>query len=112
MIRGLHAMFYSTDAEATRAFLRDKFRFPFHDVGEGWLIFDMPAADVGVHPGEKSGHNIPVYCDDIQATVAELKERGVTFPAEVTDQGWGFETAFDLPGVGPVGLYEPKFKKG
>jgi hypothetical protein len=107
----MHAMFYTTDAEATRAFLRDTFRFPYHDVGEGWLIFDLPEADLGCHPGDKPAHNISFCCDDIEATVAELKERGVTFPSEVTDQGWGLETAFDMPGVGPVGLFQPRYPK-
>ncbi len=54
MIQGVHAMFYTTDAEATRAFLRDQLRLPAHDVGEGWLIFDVPEADMGCHPAEKS----------------------------------------------------------
>ena len=111
MIKGLHGMFYSTDAEATRAFLRDKLRFPFSDVGEGWLIFDMPQADLGVHPGEKPAHDLSFYCDDVEATVAELNERVVTFTREITDQGFGYVTFFDLPGVGPVQLYQPKYEK-
>ena len=28
MIRGVHTMFYSSDADALRAFLRDKLAFP------------------------------------------------------------------------------------
>ena len=44
MIKGVHTMFYSSDPEATRAFLRDKLRFPHTDVGGGWLIFDLPRA--------------------------------------------------------------------
>jgi hypothetical protein len=39
MIRGVHTMFYSSDATALRAFLRDNLGFPFTDVGDGWLIF-------------------------------------------------------------------------
>ena len=35
MIRGVHTMFYSSQAEAMRAFIRDKLGFPFTDVGEG-----------------------------------------------------------------------------
>jgi hypothetical protein len=33
MIRGVHTMFYSSDAEGLRAFLRDKLGLPFTDVG-------------------------------------------------------------------------------
>lgn len=111
MIKGLHAMFYSTDAAATRDFLRDKLAFPSHDVGDGWLIFDMPAADLGVHPGEKPSHDLSFYCDDIQASVAQMKERGVAFTSEVEDHGYGFVTHFELPGVGKVQLYQPKYDK-
>ena len=44
MIRGVHTMFYSSDPEGFRAFVREKLQFPFTDVGEGWLIFDLPEA--------------------------------------------------------------------
>ena len=52
MIRGVHTMFYSSQAEELRAFLRDKLGFPCSDVGEGWLIFDLPEADMGCHPAD------------------------------------------------------------
>ena len=52
MIRGVHTMFYSSQPEALRAFLRDKLGFPPTDVGEGWLIFDLPEADMGCHPAD------------------------------------------------------------
>ena len=58
MITGMHAMFYSADPAATRAFLRDKLGFPASDVGDGWLIFDLPAADLGCHPAEPE-HGAP-----------------------------------------------------
>jgi catechol 2,3-dioxygenase-like lactoylglutathione lyase family enzyme len=78
-IRGLHGLFYSKDAEASRAFLKDKLKLPHSDVGEGWLIFDVPGADLGVHPVEDpadaGGHDVSFYCDDIQGTVKELKDR-------------------------------------
>ena len=111
MIQGLHAMFYSTDAGATRAFLRDKLGFPAHDVGDGWLIFDMPEADLGCHPGEKHGHDISFYCEDLESTVVELRERGVTFAGEIEDAGFGFVISMELPGAGIVTLYQPKYKK-
>ena len=80
MIRGMHAMFYSSQAEALRAFLRDKLGLSGTDVGDGWLIFDAPEADLGVHPTE--GKNpasgtaeICFYCDDIAKTTSELRAR-------------------------------------
>ncbi len=42
MVRGVHTMFYTSEAEALREFLRDKLGFPATDVGGGWLIFDLP----------------------------------------------------------------------
>src|SRR5258708_5065306 len=76
MIRGVHTMFYTSQPEALRAFLRDKLGLPATDVGGGWLIFDLPEADMGCHPadaGAPSGtHAVSFYCDDITATVAEL----------------------------------------
>jgi catechol 2,3-dioxygenase-like lactoylglutathione lyase family enzyme len=118
MIRGVHTMFYSSEPEALRAFLRDKLRFPCTDVGEGWLIFDMPEADMGCHPadpahGAPSGtHDISFYCDDIEKTVAELKARGVVFTGPVHDQGYGLVTHFKMPGDLEVQLYQPRYSKG
>jgi hypothetical protein len=52
LIKGLHGLFYTSKPEEMRAFLRDKLGFPFTDIGEGWLIFDMPEADLGCHPSD------------------------------------------------------------
>ncbi len=118
MIRGVHTMFYSSEPEKLRAFIRDKLGFPFTDVGDGWLIFDLPEADMGCHPAEgESGTpsgtpSISFYCDDIEKTVAELKGRGVEFAAEIADEGFGLVTRFTMPGDFEVQLYEPRYTKG
>lgn len=111
MIKGLHAMFSSPKAEEVRAFLRDKLELPFTDTGDGWLIFDVPAADLGSHPAEHPSHELSFRCEDINATVEELKGRGVEFSKEVTDAGWGFITSFKLPDDSEIALYEPKYQK-
>ncbi len=117
MIRGVHTMFYSSDAEGLRAFLRDKLKFPYSDVGGGWLIFDLPEADMGCHPagpepGATAGtHDISFYCDNIEQTVAELKSRGVEFTGPVIDQGFGLVTHFKMPGDVEVMLYQPRYSK-
>jgi catechol 2,3-dioxygenase-like lactoylglutathione lyase family enzyme len=117
MIRGVHTMFYSSEPEALRAFLRDKLGFLFTDVGEGWLIFDLPEADMGCHPadtkeGAPSGtHHISFYCDNIEKTVAELKGRGVEFVDAIADHGYGLVTHFKMPGGFQVQLYEPRYSK-
>ncbi len=116
MIRGMHAMFYSSEAVALRAFLRDKLGLRGNDVGGGWLIFDAPEADLGVHPSEgnepPSGTaDISFYCDTIHETVAELKARGVEFTQDVEDRGYGLVTHFRVPGGFTVQLYEPRYRK-
>jgi catechol 2,3-dioxygenase-like lactoylglutathione lyase family enzyme len=110
-------MFYTSEPEALRAFLRDKLGFPASDVGGGWLIFNLPEADMGCHPadaaeGAPSGtHDISFYCDDIEKTVVELKARGVEFTEPIADRGYGFVTHFKVPGGFSVQLYQPKYAK-
>jgi len=117
MIKGVHTMFYSSQPEELRAFIRDKLGFPYSDVGDGWLIFDAPEADLGCHPadeedGAPSGtHNISFYCDDIKQTVAELRSRGVEFVDEISDRGYGLVTHFKMPGDVEVQLYQPHYRK-
>lgn len=116
MIRGMHGMFYSSEAEALRAFLRDKLGLKGTDVGGGWLIFDAPQADLGVHPTDAGGPpsgtaDISFWCDDIEATVAELKQRGVEFAQAVEDHGYGLVTFFRVPGGFKVQLYQPRYRE-
>src|SRR5438309_1266959 len=118
MITGVHTMFYSSQPEALRAFLRDKLRLPYTDVGQGWLIFDLPEADMGCHPAESVEGSVPsgtpsisFYCDDLEKTMAELKARGVEFTEGVTDAGFGLVTHFKVPGDFTVMLYQPRYAK-
>ncbi|MGH7292863.1 MAG: VOC family protein [Myxococcota bacterium] len=118
MIKGVHTMFYTSQAEALRAFIRDKLGFSFTDVGRGWLIFDLPEADMGCHPagtadGQPSGtHYLSFYCDEIEKTVAELRARGVEFSDGITDAGYGLATHFKVPGGFELELYQPSYRKG
>ncbi len=117
MITGVHTMFYSSKAAELREFIRDKLRFVATDVGEGWLIFDLPEAEMGCHPadatnGAPSGTNhISFYCDDIKKTVRELKRRGVEFTDKIEDHGYGLVTHFRVPGDFAVQLYQPRYSK-
>jgi hypothetical protein len=109
-------MLYSSEAEALRAFLRDKLGFSGTDVGGGWLIFDMPEADLGVHPtGDEdvpSGTaSVSFYCDDVAATRLELEARGVEFTAPIEDHGYGLVTFFKVPGGFTVQLYQAHYRK-
>ncbi len=117
MIRGVHTMYYTSEPEALRAFLRDKLGFPASDAGGGWLIFDLPAADMGCHPvntpdGKPSGtHYVSFYCDDVVKTRAELAARGVEFVDEILDAGYGLATHFRVPGGFTLELYQPHYRK-
>jgi catechol 2,3-dioxygenase-like lactoylglutathione lyase family enzyme len=116
MIRGVHAMFYSSQAAELRAFLRDKLGLTGTDVGGGWLIFDAPEADIGVHPTDDSDvasgtGEISFYCDDIASTMRELEARGVAFRHPPEDHGYGLVTYFDVPGGFSVQLYQPHYRK-
>ncbi|AZG48752.1 VOC family protein [Gordonia insulae] len=116
MIRGMHALFYTTEEQALRAFIKDKLQLPATDTGGGWLIFDAPEADLGVHPTDGTSPpsgtaDVSFYCDDIEQTVEELKGRGVEFTGDVEDHGYGLVTYFLVPGGFRVQLYEPKYAK-
>ncbi|HYF52510.1 MAG TPA: VOC family protein [Planctomycetota bacterium] len=120
MIKGVHTMFYSSDAEATRKFIKEKLGFPHCDVGGGWLIFQCPEADMGIHPAEKTAklgegapgeHSISFYCDNVEKTVADLKKKGVEFTHGIEDHGFGLVTFFKMPGGVNVMLYEPRYEK-
>lgn len=109
-------MFYSSQAEALRTFLKDALGLSSTDLGGGWLIFDPPEADLGVHPTEAGGPasgtaDISFYCDNIAQTVSELRARGVEFTQDVEDRGYGLVTFFKVPGDFQVQLYQPKYVK-
>lgn len=119
MIRGVHTMFYTSEPEALRAFLRDVFELPATDVGGGWLIFDLPEAEMGCHPVGSGAGSVPsgtahisFYCDDLDATMRRLRERGVEFVDEVEVVEYGRRTTFRAPGDFTIELYQPAYGKG
>jgi catechol 2,3-dioxygenase-like lactoylglutathione lyase family enzyme len=109
VITGAHAIVYSRDADADRAFFRDVLGFPSVDAGGGWLIFALPPAELAAHPADAGGrHELYLMCDEIESTVADLQAKGVEFAAPVSDEGFGLLTSLKLPGGGELGLYEPR----
>ena len=120
MITALHALIYSDDPAATRAFMRDVLGWPYvehTDSGPGWLIFKTGPSELGVHPTSGTHesesysyplhHRVSLMCDDIEATVAELTAKGVVFTGSVVDLGFGLGVSFELPGAGELFLYQP-----
>ena len=110
MITGVHALFYTTDAEAARTFLRDKLGLPHYDATPGWPLFQAPG-EIACHPADAQSHGISFSCDDLEETIRELQQRGVQFVAPIEEEDWGRHAFFELPGGGPVQLYQPKYEK-
>src|SRR5512140_3498294 len=105
MIDGAHVIIYSRDADADRAFLRDVLGLRHIDVGDGWLIFALPPAEVAVHPAaENDRHELFFLCQDAKAFVAEMARRNVPC-APIATERWGFVTRVTLPGGGAISVY-------
>ncbi len=116
MIRGIHGMFITPEAEALRAFLRDVVELPARDVGGGFLIYNSGESELGVHEtGEgvvdtAGMHVISFYTDDVHAEVARLKAKGASFEGEVQDMGWGLAITMLMPGGVKATLYQRQYQ--
>jgi hypothetical protein len=107
MIIGAHAIIYSQDPQADRAFLRDVLKFPHVDAGDGWLIFGLPPAELAVHPSDQNDQQeFFLICDDIRIFVQEMARNNITC-GEIQDQNWGQIAYITLPGGGQLGVYQP-----
>lgn len=109
MVFGAHLVLYSKDADADRRFLAKILGLRSIDAGHGWLIFEMPPAEVAVHPAEAPGAELYLMCDDLTAEVESLAASGVT-SSPVEEARWGSITKITLPGGGTIGLYQPKHR--
>jgi catechol 2,3-dioxygenase-like lactoylglutathione lyase family enzyme len=113
-IIGAHMLLYSSEPDALRATVRDAFGFRSVDAGGGWLIFALPPSELAVHPADgpdsEAGprHQISFMCDDIKATIKELRAKGVTIEGEPADQRWGRNIMMTLPGGVTAMLYQPR----
>ena len=113
-IIGAHVVIYTTEPEALRATFRDVFGWPHVDAGDGWLIFALPPAELGVHPAEgstyQSGmrHQLTLMCDDIGLTIADLRSKKIQVRGEPKDEGWGITVMLGLPGGVEMMLYQPR----
>ena len=109
MITGIHAIVFSPQAEQVRAFFRDVLGLSSVDAGGGWPIFALPPAELAVHPADgNTRHELYLMCDDIDATLAELRGKGVDVAKDVTDQGWGLLAAIRLPDGSELPVYQPR----
>jgi predicted enzyme related to lactoylglutathione lyase len=108
MFTGAHVILYSQDAAADRAFIRDVIGFTHVDAGQGWLIFKLPPAEIAVHPtDDEPKHEFYLMCDDLDAVLAQLTERGADVTRPVAEAPWGRLTAVRLPSGSELPLYQP-----
>jgi hypothetical protein len=117
MISGAHFLVYSKDPEADRAFFRTVLEFSSIDLGDGWLLFALPPAELAVHPGDGEfvqmhaerpmlGAVLYLMCDDLRSVTRALKSKGVTCATPIEAE-WGISTSVRLPSGGEIGLYQP-----
>ena len=100
---------FSPAAEQVRAFFADVLGLASADAGGGWPIFALPPAELAVHPADgEARHELYLMCDDIHATLAELRDKGVEVARGVSDQGWGLLAAIRLPDGGELPIYQPR----
>ncbi|MBI1213364.1 MAG: extradiol dioxygenase [Alphaproteobacteria bacterium] len=108
MINGAHVIVYSKDAGRDRDLLKNVLNFNHVDVGDGWLIFKLPPAEVAVHPSDENDlHELYLMTDDLDAEIAKLKKAGIKCEPKTT-QRYGFMTEIHLPGGGKLGLYQAR----
>jgi hypothetical protein len=108
VITGAHSIIYSTDSKADRDFFKNILKFPNVDIGQGWLIFELPASEVAIHPSNENGANeFYLLCDDINLFVKDMSENKIIC-STIENQRWGLLTYLTLPGGGKLGVYEPK----
>ena len=105
----MHAIVYSPDAEKVRTFFADVLEMSSVDAGGGWPIFALPPAELAVHPADGSSrHELYLMCDDIHATLAELRSKGADVAREVCEQSWGLLAAIRLPDGAELAVYQPR----
>ena len=109
MLTGAHSILFAPDTEAARAFFSDTLNLRSVDAGGGWPIFALPPAELAVHPTDGAPrHELYLMCDDLEATLAELEGKGVRVTQPVSDEGWGRLARIAVPGLGELGIYEPR----
>jgi catechol 2,3-dioxygenase-like lactoylglutathione lyase family enzyme len=108
MINAVHSILFARDADAARTFFADVLGLESVDAGGGWLIFALPPAELAVHPAEQASHELYLMTDDLSGALDQLRARGVAVISEPSDQGWGVIARIDVPGFGPLGVYEPR----
>jgi hypothetical protein len=120
MITGAHFLLYSEDPQADRAFFSNVLEFRSIDLGEGWLLFALPPAELALHPGSGDfvqmhaehpmlGAVLYLVCDDLRSMMQSLEGKGVACATPV-EADWGISTSLRLPSGGEIGVYQPSHR--
>ena len=108
MNNGDYSINYNKSPDGDCAFLCDVVKLPNCDIGDEWLIFGIPPAEVRGHPSTKNDvHEIYFMRDDVEALVAEMKRHKI-FCIEAQNAGCSLLTHLDLPCGGKLGIYQPR----
>jgi hypothetical protein len=107
-VTGVHVLLHSPEAEALRALLGAAFGWPHVDAHPGWPIFALPPAELAVHPADVPHHELSLMCDDLDATLADLQQKGVRTRGEPEQRRFGRAVTLVLPGEVEVLLYQPE----
>ena len=107
-VTAVHALLYTPQAEELRALVADAFGWSHVDAGGGWPIYALPPAELAVHPADSPRHELSLMCDDLSATIAELRARRITFLGEPEERSWGTAVTMQLPGGVEMLLYQPR----
>jgi hypothetical protein len=108
MFFGVHLLLFSRDVLEVSAM----------DAGEGWLIFKLPPAEMGVHPADTpavtthagedlASATVYLMCENLNRTIDLLSAKGVEH-TPIQEAGWGVVTSIVLPGGGKLGIYQPR----
>lgn len=111
MSRRAFPVLYAKDVERVAGFyvrlgFQEHFRLPAEGGAAGFIGLrregselavtteDSPRALAGVEPGPGPRHELFVYVDDVDATLAQLRDAGATVLREPADMPWGERLGF------------------
>ncbi len=112
MIKGIATIWLPvSDMDAATAFYRDHLGLDVVDHDGDWTEVTAGDQRIGLNatesPSGDGGAVIAFAVDDIDATVEELKGKGVEFSGEVSEHPWGRIAPFKDPDGNDLQVYAP-----
>jgi predicted enzyme related to lactoylglutathione lyase len=112
MIKGISAVWLPvSDMQRSVVFYRDSLGLEVLEHDGDWSEVTAGDQRIGLNSGESpagdGGAVIAFAVDDMDATVEELKGRGVEFAGEVSEHPWGRLAPFKDPDGNDLQVYSP-----